>query len=518
MTNSLWWPIILSAVLCVAGLLLLLTPWRSIVGSERLRPWQDFDAVVLPNSDDEAHAVQRLTDAGEDVLYNGNASVLIEDFHGGTEVMIAELSRRLDPDDPRVDPFTASLSAMFRMETPTGSAAVLYLQRRGSILNRWTELNRSLDEVEFYLLGWQPLLPIASGVVVLLSLIPATVALHRRRGNAVAVQLIVAAYTTVGGPHTVIPAAVSGLAWVYWNARSYDLEREWLVHGPGVRWEREHAVALLFLLSATAALVATAPSTRAALGVAAALVGVWAMAVTGHRRSVLRSEHRLFAPRRILRGRVSLPGLLPALSLLVAGSAGLIALSAGLGAPSRELTAPVPEHLAVGQPVGGPAPGLPPAMDDLERIIAGMRALSPVDTPLSTAGYVAHRWYQETLMYGGQYQVPEMGHTIELQRLRREADELQAYRTEMERFDEEWISQQFSTPPGSAYRLFLQERGAFQVRFQPLRFAMIDLVVYGRRALLLLIPFVTLGLSIRLPYRGVLGTVGAASRSERQEL
>jgi len=518
MTNSLWWPIILSAVLLVVGLLLLVLPWKTAVGPQELRPWQDFDVVVLPHSGDEPRAVQQLMTAGESVLHIGNASVVIEDFQGGTEVAVADLPQRLDPDDPRFDPFIASLPSLFRIDTPAGAAAILYLERRGSILSRWAELDRSLGDVEFYLLGWQPLLPVASAVVVLISLIPAAVAVRRRRASAVAVQLIVTAYTVIGGPHTVIPAALAGLAWMYWSSRSYDLEREWLVHGRSGRWEREHVPALLFLVAATVSLMATAPTVRTAVGVMGALGGVWAVTASAHRRNVLRSEHRLFAPRRILRGRVTFPGLLPGLSVLVAGSAVLIALSVGWGAPSSGTTAPIPEHLAVGQPVSLSSPADPSGGEDVERIVEGMRTLSPVDTPLSTAGYVAHRWYQETLLYGGRYEVPEMNESIALQRLRREAGGLEAYRSEVERFDGEWISRQFATPPGSAYRLFFRERGAFQVTFQPLRFAALDVTRYGRRAILLLIPFITLGLSIRLPYRGVLGTVGAASRSERQEL
>ncbi|MEX2444891.1 MAG: hypothetical protein WD492_14925 [Alkalispirochaeta sp.] len=516
MTNSLWWPIILSSCLVVAGLLLLMLPWGPMTGGHELRPWQNFDALVIPNIDDEQRAVQRLQEAGEEVLYIGNASVAIEDFDGGTEVAVADLAQRLDPDDPRFDPFSAALGSLFRTETPAGPAALLYLERRGSMVSRWTELERYLSGVEFYLLGWQPLLPAVSGAVVFLSLLPATFGIRRRRGSAVTVQLVVTAYTVVGGPHTVIPAVLAGLSWVYWHGQSYDLEREWLVHGRSVRLEPDHAPAILFLLSAMVALVATAPTTTSGGGAVAALVGTWAVSVAVHRRNVRRSDHTLFSPRRILQGRVTLPGLLPALSLVVAGSAGLIALGAGLGGPSGGLTAPMPEHLPVGQPVSSRASGDPEDREDLERIVEGIRAISPVDEPLSTAGYLAHRWYQETLMYGGRYEVPKTNEAVELQRLRRDEGRLEAYQSEVERFDEEWIARQFSSPPGTAYRLFIRERGAFRITFQPLRFAVVDINTYGRRALLLLIPFITLALSIRLPYRGVLGTVGAVSRSARQ--
>jgi hypothetical protein len=285
-----------------------------------------------------------------------------------------------------------------------------------------------------------------------------------------------------------------------------------------VRLESEHAPTVLFLLAATLALVGTAPTIAVGAGTVTALVGAWLVSAAIHRWQVLRSEHRLFAPRRILQGRATFPGLLQALTLLVDGSAGLVALGAGIGGPFGELTAPIPEHLVVGQPDGGEGTDDASIRSDLERVVEGMRALSPTREPLSTAGYVAHRWYQETLMYGGQFEVPNMDETIELQRLRRDVAGLEAYRSEVERFDTEWIAQQFSAPPGSVYRLFFQERGAFRVIFRPLRFTVLDIVTYGRRALLLLIPFIVLAVSIRLPYRGLLGTVGAASRSERQVL
>ncbi|MFO8042505.1 MAG: hypothetical protein R6U25_04815 [Alkalispirochaeta sp.] len=516
MTNSFWWPIILSTLLVIAGLLLLIAPGVSTFGEEELRPWQTFDAVVIPDIGDEDRAVQRLQAAGETVLYAGNASVLIEDFDGGAEVLIANLSQRLDPDDPRLDPFSTALITLFRGGPATDPVAIIYLDRSGSMVSRWMELERYLAGIDFYLLGWQPVLPVAAGAVVFLSLLPVLFALRRRRGSAVAVLLVTTIYTVRAGPDSVIPAVLAGLAWAYWNAQSYELEREWLNYGRIGRLEREHAPALILLLAAGAALVATAPTLASGGGVMAALVGIWSVEVATHRWRVRRSEHPLFAPRRILRARVTFPGLLPALSIGAAGSVALLTLGMILGGPVGELSAPVPEHLAVGQPAGERAAHHVEANEDLERIVEGMRALSPVDEPLSTAGYVAHRWYQETLIYGGRYEVPSLDQALELQRLRRGPTGLEAYQSEVGRFNQEWISQQFSTPPGSAYRLFIEERGAFRIRFQPLRFAVVDVLTYGRRAGLLLIPFIALVVGIRLPYRGLLGTVGTVSRSERQ--
>lgn len=516
MTNSLWWPIILSTFLVIAGLLLLIAPGVSTAGEEELRPWQTFDAVVIPDLEDEELAVQRLRNAGETVLYAGNASLLIEDFDGGAEVPIANLSQRLDPDDPRLDPFSSALITLFRGGGAGDPVAIIYLDRSGSLVSRWMELERHLAGVDFYLLGWQPVLPVAAGTVVFLSLLPVVFALRRRRSSAVAILLVVTIYTVRAGPNSVIPAILAGLAWAYWNAQSYELEREWLNYGRIVRLEQEHVPALILLVAACTAMVATAPTPSSGGGVMAALVGIWSVGVAAHRWRVRRSEHPLFAPRRILRARVTFPGLLPALSIGVAGSAALLTIGTILGGPVGELSAPVPEHLAVGQPSGERAEHHEEADEDLERIVEGMRALSPVDEPLSTAGYLAHRWYQETLIYGGRYEVPGLNQVLELQRLRRGPTGLEAYQSEVGRFNQEWISRQFSTPPGSAYRLFIEERGAFRIRFQPLRFAVVDMLTYGRRVGLLLIPFIALAVGIRLPYRGLLGTVGTVSRSERQ--
>jgi hypothetical protein len=510
--------LVVSTILTVLIFLLSVSALILFGPVDPVRPlWQNFDLLLVAPGVDEAEAVERLSAAGKDVLHLRNAMVEIEDFNGGDRLYLTEVEDRFDPADPRRDPFVDALPGLFRAERGDGEMAVLYLSRGEREFQRWLALRRLLADIPFELPGRTPIVPLAGAVAVALSILPVLLLQRRRRWMIVVTAGVVALHAAVSGAEAVIPAAILGIAWSFWHDHSYELEREILVHPGSFRLDREQVPAAVFLglaiLGGFVAAVYRAPEAPGGvlsfLLTVIALTALSAAGVIFHARRVERSEHPLFAPRPILRSRVEFPGIGGALVLLVVFSIGMVLIGNGTGRPLGGVTVPVPEHTALGQ-IAGSGESSGPAL------VEGIRSMNPAVDPLSTAGYLAHRWYQDSLAFGGTFEVPEANAAVELQRLRRGEAGLEAYRDVVRRFDGEWIGQRFRPSQAAAYRLFVEEEGAFRVVREPVALHAVDIRHYLFTMVLLLLPFVALSLGMRLPYRGLLGTVGAASRSQRQ--
>ena len=468
------------------------------------RPWQSFDVVLVPA--DAPGVVAQLEERGETVLSRENATVWIEDFSGGDLVTVAELYQRFDERDPRLDPFVARLPQLFAVTTAQGAYHVLYLDRRDSLLLRWLDLRDSMGNTPFLLAGWRPVLPATAALTALVALLPAVVLLRRRRWLTVLITVLSTAFAAAHGAFLMVPAVAVALAVAHGQSAGFDREREVFLFSSGEKWVhrfllRTGGPAGVMAVTGVLIVVLVSPPGRRGMAVVAfallvvTLLALWVVATTLHYRRLQGREHRLFAPVPLLRRPGSLPGLAGSVAAVVVGVAALVVVQGRL---PRDLTIPVPHHQAV---FSADVPGA----EEIPELLSGLRGVSPKADPLSTAGYVAHRWYQSTLMFGGAYELPPLNETIDLQRLRREPQGLVAWTQEVERFDHEWVARQFSPPQGSVYRLFVREQGAFRIVWEGG-----DRIIREQTDRLV-------GPSeppSRLPYRGLLGTVGTAPRSE----
>jgi hypothetical protein len=232
-----------------------------------------------------------------------------------------------------------------------------------------------------------------------------------------------------------------------------------------------------------------------------------AAGVVGHFIRIGHRDHPLFIPRSILRRRSRVvPAVVVPAAVLVAGYGVLLFAADGEVSGGR---ARVPAPVAVGRPAA--------AENVSQSRIDALRTISPVEHPVSSAGYLAHRWYQTSLLYGGSFNVPELGETITLQRLRRDGPGLRAFYEEVRRFDEAWITQQLSQAPTDLYRLFTDEPGVFRIDAQPIGAPGVERVHLVIALAVMCVPIAPLPAAARLPYRGLLGTVSAASRSKRPQ-
>lgn len=493
-----------SLVLLVVGLLLYTGVLLWLLGGALdgfdQRPWQRFD-LLLTDAGDQELVVRRLEAAGYDPLWEANADVLIEDFSGGAWIEPAELERRLDASDPRRDPFLEAVPALFRLPGEPRMRAI-YLPRRGALLESWLELRQLLVGIPFQLAGWQPVLPLATAAALLISVLPLLIRVRRRRIPGLLAAVLLAAHVFAAGPAALVPAFLLALGFWYWLMHSYALERELMVHRSVSALERGHVAAFVLLVAGGAVFVALASDLLQTSLVILALGGLLTAVVAAHLRRVHRSEHRLFTPRSILRSPTRFPGLVPALVLMLLAGAGLPLLETGF-AGQTDYEIPVPARWRA---AASPA-----------ALLRTLDADEARETPLSTAGFVAHRWFHSTLLYGGEYRLPTAGEAVTLQRLRREEGRLSAFQEEVLRYDRSWLSAVYRDSARGAYRLFTEEPGAFSLGYRQRVVSGLDRRRHLNRLALLALPLAPLMLGMRLPYRGVLGTVGAPSRSQRHE-
>ncbi len=481
------------------------------------RPWNDFDVMLVPTRENyPAVAAARLREASYDVVTLSDAAVLIEDFNGGETVRLDEIEERFDPVDPRLDPFVRSAAALFRTADGGDEYAILYLPRDRSILLQYAFIRHLLAGVPFRLVGWQPILPALSALAALIALGPAWGAVRRRRVMTGLVVVLAVLYAFANGVGGTVRAVLLGLSVIYAQARTFDLERELLVHR---RWPGRdpHSRTIVWLVGVALAVAVVSlvieetagrtPAVFSFLLFLGCLILVWAAAVMFQNVRVRRSEHPLFAPRSILPDRATFPGAVWAFGMTVVSLAAIAVVSDGQR-PLDDLIVPVPAHHALAQQV-------PRQGEDVDRLLEVISSSSAVEEPLSTSGFLAHRWFQQSMLFGGTFEVPSIGQGVTLMRFRRDQGTLSSWHESMVVFDRQWVLSQFAEGHTGVYRLFVEERGAFDIVWESMTIPSVTPGYVVRLILLLVIAHLPVFVSMRLPYRGLLDTVVPASRSER---
>ncbi|TVR67445.1 MAG: hypothetical protein EA427_13735 [Spirochaetaceae bacterium] len=476
-------------------------------------PWDRFEVLVLPSDELVPEVVTALASAGERPLDRYSATVEIENFSGRLTIPVAAIRDHFEPDDPRFDPFLRALPQLFEGRSGEDRVSLIYLPGGGTSLGlRYLELSRVIGDYPFRLAGWDPLPALISGLAALILMVVAAAVARRRRWPVVLAILPVVMYAFAGGSAALVRGTMVAFAWALWQDRAVPAEREWLGYGilPLRRREYRH-----FLLALIIALVAslftfrgeaptdTIPAILAFLLLLAVLLLLSALALSLVSRRMAMTEHRLFIPRSILgEDRIVRP---PRWALLLTGTVLLAAHAAIIGlVPPGDLTLPVPHRVMDEETVAS-------------RVLEEARLVLSEDYPLSTAGYLAHRRYQESLLFGGTFTVPAMDEVVALVRFARDGGRIRDFHEPVLTFDGEWVYRQLSPEPHSAYHLVVHE-GSFLVftrnsltrkTLSPERlFFLLFVVIVG---------FGPLMYGLRLPYRSRIGTVGLASRSASQE-
>lgn len=483
------------------------------------RPWRSFDLILLENPSDLGAARDRLLAVGEVPIDRIGASVLIENFHGGESVTIAALGERFDPADPRLDPFVRSVRALFE----GAGGEIVYLPRRGSILMRRRELRSVLAGIPFQMVGWNPVPAIFSAIGAMLVMLLGLRTRFVRRWPIVLGVLAVGAHALAAGPAGLVRGVLLGYAWAIFLDRLAFREREYLAYGNPPVWDAGDRFVVLYLgisfvLSALT-IIGESPEFRGAALVslvclAGALVVVTVVWHLVHRDRIRSSEHRLFAPRPILErafgdrdyGSPLVAGAPWAVGALLVVLA-VVFLASDRGSAAGDLLLPVPEHYAAEpDPVVGAR--------DYRALAEAARSIVPDTDALSTAGYLAHRWYQEGLLYGAEFRVPAYGEALHLQRLEERGGGLTMVFEPVTVFDEGWIAHRMLPDESELYRIIVDEGGVFVVRPEVVRIPSLSPRRTVELLAAILISLVPLGLGLRS--RGVIGTVKSVSMKEQQ--
>lgn len=482
-------------------------------------PWQNFDLLAVDQDQSVPELSQALTAAGRSPVDRYTATVQVENFTGKIEIPVATLHDHFDPDDPRFDPFLQALPGLFYGRSGEQTFSIVYLPGDGTSLGRrYLELSRILGDFQFHLVGWDPIPAGVSGVAAVLVVLLALSGTRYRWWTVVAGGVLTVVYATAGGSASLIRGAMVLTVWALWQDRAVPAEREWLSYGTVPIRDRDYRFFLVTLVVVVLAAFFTfrlettesvRPAVAAYLLYLAGIAAVSSLAFLLLSFRYSRMEHRPFFPRAILTvdtGRVPRSGPAFVCLVLVVSQLSIAVLQdagkqfAGVG----ETIVPVPELFPERGLVAG-------------TILEEARLLAPEHHPLSTAGYLAHRRFQESLIFGGTFAVPDLDEVVALVRFSRDQGRIRDFQEPVITFDAEWVARQLSPESRSAYQLITREGATLIITKRALPGQSAS---PGQSILLILVALVgfsPLMYGWRLPCRSQIDTVGLASRSASQE-
>ncbi len=487
--------------------------------------WKSFHLLLVSTDYDieEIHAA--LSRAGLQPLDMANATVRVEDFNGQETIPVAQLGERFDDADPRVDPFVQRVHELFITRHGNGAHHLIYLPRTVASTAPSRAIQAALGPIPFILndrSGEASLLLSGIGIAVMLGVLFFS---RQRLFPGLLIIAVAAIYMVLHGTPVLSRSILTALAAIYLVRHSETVEREWFLYDRTERFHSDYYQALrLFFIAASLSVLSVVvesgeerfQSLISYTLYALAQVGMYGISVTVRGYLLRQREHRLFAPRPILgemwRHRQKLPELFPGLVVVVPLLIVLVAVFHLFGdrfTTQGDLFVPLPDHHITELQFSG-SPG------EAEQLLAVLTQGEAEQKPLSTAGFVAHRRYQRSLLYGGAYEVPSAGEAVGLTRFRRAGDRIETWEEEVLRFDGEWVLNEFDVPDDSAYSLFVREGGAFFVRWESLGSVLLTRQSMIAQILLLFAFLIPLFTPFGLPYRTGLGTVAVASRSARR--
>lgn len=415
---------------------------------------------VLAADEATVRALDRYLEArGVVVLSAQRATVEVQNFAGLEPVRLADLSERFDRLDPRLDPFLRAVDRLF--VTESGDWHVLYVARDPEV---GIHLRGALAEVgrDRVVVPSDPkrfaVLPAAFH---LLALLPLLLAAGRRRavvGAAGVLSLLLAGFwgTQLG----VVALAVLA-PWAFAATPRAVREQEWAIYG---RWrgaaglERFWNVLTIVVTCSAVALIVLGGTPRRVFGLVVYLFGLSALRVISRaaaRRDASSVARRAILPRPILPRRAPEADLRRVLLPLVASGVALLAgqLVVAYIRPGAADTAasglmvPTPIYLEAADALAG----------------------DPIAEPLSTAGYLAHRFFQQGIVYGADYRLPKLGEDLGIRRFRATDRGLAAFREQKLAIDASWMQHQLGNAVGGVYTLFTATDRPFVVRNDLLR-------------------------------------------------
>lgn len=445
----------LSAAVCV---LFVLVPPR---GAERM-VWNGYYVVLVDRAVPADEVSRALADAGfRNVISADRTEVTFCTFDGLERVALGALEDRLDPRDPRLDPYMTTVGRYFetgdtgRRETvyyvPSREPSVLFALRLFGAL-------RGTADGRFRVAGWN--VPANILAAALFAGIAAAAAAAGSRGGRAPLVLGAVPWLVLlvfGGSARFSSAALVYIAWAWWHraAEAYAAERLRRPERPPAVNRVATGTAVVAAAFVLAAVTELLPY-RGASGAAAVFVGLCAnLALTAGmvflaavRRE--RSEHRYFLPVTILGGtRFGRTGVRTVSRTARTAAAVLLAAPVVIGLAGIGSAAVVPVMQNPG-PEGFTWETLEP-----------LSAAGPKKPLPDLSDYVAHRAYQDGYPYARGYRFPETGEEVTVHEYERAEDGttiLERLRTVL-RFDEAWLESVLADVPSDGVERLLLSQG-----------------------------------------------------------
>jgi hypothetical protein len=495
--------------------LLLLAVSTSAPGNRTI--WSDWYTLLVDYDREISEIHERIgEDGGPRVISVANAEARFQGFPELQGVSVRELPERLDPEDPRLDPYLQSLPAFFTVrrggeryhlllvekDRSTRSLLALLRSRLGGGLHRgWPATGEQWILVDA--LGANSVL--VSGLFLLW----AGGLLFLFRSNWLAgVPLLLSFLPAVatGAPGTVAAGLLLfALLHVLKSSRRELRLREEKSYRRLFRALRvpEIVPAGWSVLSVGILLIAAGEGGGAAIRVIGsfvlALVAIFLVLLTDYRR-YKSYEHHPFTATSILTRRFGAPQPKPGVPGTLWGSGGLLLV--------------VVVSLLV-PPVKAPPVPAPAGRELTEISYREMsRLFEDGGTLPDVASYVAHRAFQESISYGGGFEVPTAGEEVALPTYDMVEGRLRESREVVLRFDEEWLAQTLkagTTYPGVHTVLLSQERlsGVEYATFDRLYLSNFRPAPLAGALLVAFSPFLLFGLGLARNF-GVRSTRGEA--------
>ena len=220
---------LLLGLLCIGGLGALFLPSAPCAAPRMTRLWRGYQTVLVRvGGSVEGAFAGALDRLGPGVVSAGTTTVDFYDFSGMARVRLSDLPRRLDPQDPRRDPYMDRMAGYFTVTTGEADWRAAYIPARSSSLALFLRLRELLGAPgarAWRLVEFDPvekLLAAASAVGV--ALILAFSSARRRRGTILLSLLgsIIWIPALLGGGPSILALCLAALfAWL-------ALAHEWL--------------------------------------------------------------------------------------------------------------------------------------------------------------------------------------------------------------------------------------------------------------------------------------------------
>lgn len=391
-----------------------------------------------------------------------SARVSIQTFPDEELFALSELNTWFDEADPRLDPFVRALPRLFEAIRDGQTWHVAYVPgddaaRAVAIVERTAGSGGVYRPAE---------VPLARALVmpgaVLAALFVAALSL-RRVGLWIVPTMIPVALVAWESPVWVATTSVVAVAaWGRWLGVALVRWREQVLIAdtlePDATERVARRIAAMSLAAAVLVLGLTPaispllpPLTLSALALSTA--GAWVV----QRARIARTDHRLFASRSILAGTRFAP--VPAAGDVGGWAGGATAALLVVGA-AVALSVIAPDPALIPTPVHKLDEPLASEPLDLLSVSA---TIDPSREPISTAGYLAHRAHQASLMWGGQYQLPAVNESLAIATFRRAESRILREERPVFVADSTWIGAQIGDPATPLYRMLVEEGGVFAV-------------------------------------------------------